>query len=163
MLVMAVSVSESVVVVGVVRLRVVILVTSCQFCAGCMCVCAWLWLAWCGGCGETESCHFGNQLSVLCWLHVCVCLVVAGLVWWLHLHCYLDFGFGCCCACSNFGCCRCNGVGFRYFNDYGCALMLKSVQQFTYAGCPDGFCFGLSQFADGTHINDSIWRECVHQ
>ena len=48
-------------------------------------------------------------------------------------------------------------------NDYGCALMLKSMQQFTYAGCPDGFCFGLSQFADGTHINDSIWRECVHQ
>ena len=88
---------------------------------------------------------------------MCVCLVVTGLVWWLHLQCYLDCGFGCCCSCSNFGC---NGVGFRYFNDYGCALMLKSVQQFTYAGCPDGFCFGLLQFADGTHINDSIWRVC---
>lgn len=62
-------------------LRVVILVTSCQFCAGCM----------------------------------CVCLVVTGLVWWLHLQCYLECGFGCSCACSNFGCCRCNGVGFRYF------------------------------------------------
>ena len=91
---------------------------------------------------------------------VCVCLVVTDLVWWLRLQCHLDCGFGCCCACSNFGCCCCNGVGFRYFNDYGRALMLKSMQQFTYAGCPDGFCVGLAQFADGTHINDSIWREC---